>query len=81
MYRRKEGFIESLSYGIDDSTPWNTEDGYESLEGTIDTKGYRLPRIINVETTFKFIETRNNTSLGLYPQTALVVGDAFEAIT
>ena len=82
MYKRKEGFIESLSYGIDDSTPWNTEDGYESVGGgTVNTKNYRLPRIINVETTFKFIETRNNTSLGLYPQTALVVGDAFEAIT
>ena len=69
MYKRKEGFIESLSYGIDDSTPWNTEDEYESLEGTIDTKGYRLPRIINVETTFKFIETRNNTETGKYPFT------------
>ena len=67
MYKRKEGFIESLSYGIDDSTPWNTEDEYESLEGKIDTKGYRLPRIINVETTFKFIETRNNTETGKYP--------------
>ena len=69
MYKRKEGFIESLSYGIDDSTPWNTEDEYESLGGTIDTKGYRLPRIINVETTFKFIETRNNTETGKYPFT------------
>ena len=67
MYKRKEGFIESLSYGIDDSTPWNTEDEYESAEGKIDTKGYRLPRIINVETTFKFIETRNNTETGKYP--------------
>ena len=69
MYKRKEGFIESLSYGIDDSTPWNTEDAYESAEGEgeINTKGYRLPRIINVETTFKFIETRNNTEKGKYP--------------
>ena len=69
MYKRKEGFIESLSYGIDDSTPWNTEDAYESVEGEgeINTKGYRLPRIINVETTFKFIETRNNTEKGKYP--------------
>ena len=67
MYKRKEGFIESLSYGIDDSTPWNTEDTYESVGGEINTKGYRLPRIINVETTFKFIETRNNTEKGKYP--------------
>ena len=67
MYKRKEGFIESLSYGIDDSTPWNTEDAYESVDGEINTKGYRLPRIINVETTFKFIETRNNTEKGKYP--------------
>jgi len=82
MYRRKEGFIESLSYGIDDSTPWNTEDGYESVGGgTVNTKNYRLPRIINVETTFKFIETRNNTALGLYPQTSLLLSDAFDTIT
>ena len=67
MYKRKEGFIESLSYGIDDSTPWNTEDVYDSVDGEVDTKGYRLPRIINVETTFKFIETRNNTETGKYP--------------
>lgn len=70
MYRRKEGFIESLSYGIDDSTPWNTEDKYESVNGkTVNTQHYRLPRIINVETTFKFIETRNNTEAGNYPFT------------
>jgi hypothetical protein len=77
MYRRKEGFIESLSYGIDDSTPWNTEDTYESVEGDINTKGYRLPRIINVETTFKFIETRNNTEKGKYP----FAEDLFDSIT
>ena len=79
MYKRKEGFIESLSYGIDDSTPWNTEDAYESVEGEaeINTKGYRLPRIINVETTFKFIETRNNTEKGKYP----FAEDLFDSIT
>lgn len=66
MYKRKEGFLESLSYGIDDSTPWNTEDEYESVEDTIDTKGYRLPRIISVDTTFKFIEQRSSVEGNSY---------------
>lgn len=66
MYKRKEGFIESLSYGIDDSTPWNTEDEYDSVDGTIPSKGYKLPRIINVETTFKFIEQRSSVEGNSY---------------
>lgn len=62
MYVKKEGFMESLSYGIDDSTPWETETLRESIEGEIDLKGYKLPKIINVETTFKFIEQRNSVT-------------------
>lgn len=66
MYKRKEGFLESLSYSIEDTTPWNTEDEYESVEDTIPFKGYRLPRIINVDTTFKFIEQRSSVEGNSY---------------
>jgi len=60
MYIRKEGFLESLSYGVDDSTPWETQTSSPSIEGDVNLKGYKLPKIINVETTFKFIEQRNS---------------------
>ena len=60
MYKRKEGFLENLSYSFDDNTPWEIGREVSSVEGDIDMKGYVLPRIINVETTFKFIEQRNN---------------------
>jgi hypothetical protein len=72
MYKRKEGFLESLSYSVDDSTPWeigkiemgNDVRGVQSIEELADDSmaNYKLPRIINVETTFKFIEQRNSVS-------------------
>lgn len=50
MYKNKESFIESLSYTIDDNTPWEVEE-----------KGYILPTIIDTSLTIKFVEARNNT--------------------
>lgn len=75
MYIRKEGFIDSLSYGIDDSTPWETENTREVIGRAteLEMKGYKLPKIINVELTFKFIEQRNSVNNHSYypfaPQT------------
>lgn len=69
MYKSKECFIESLSYTIDDNTPWEvgsvglpdrakvTIDGNET---NIDN--YKLPTIVNVDVTLKFIEARGNTA-------------------
>ena len=51
LYKNKYSFIESLSYTFDDSTPWEIEE-----------KNYRLPMIIDVATTIKFIESRGNTA-------------------
>ena len=50
MYKGKESFIESLSYTIDDTTPWEIEE-----------KHYILPTIIDTSVTLKFVEARNNT--------------------
>lgn len=70
MYKRKEGFLESLSYTIDDNSPWETENERDTLfnEGPESMSGYKLPRIIEVQTTFKFIEQRSGVlGHGYYP--------------
>jgi len=54
MYNAKEGFIESLSYTIDDNTPW--EIGLDA-----DTKNWKLPKIIDVNITIKMVETVGST--------------------
>jgi len=51
LYKSKAGFIESLSHTFDDNTPWE-----------IDEKGYRLPMIIDVAVTIKFVENRGQTA-------------------
>ena len=82
MYNKKAGFIESLSYTIDDNTPWQVMDkenthlnntaqvGSHVLYGKpkgipqnpsnneIDMKGYKLPTIVDVAVTIKFVENR-----------------------
>ena len=60
LYKRKEGFIESLSYSFDDETPWEIGGNISSAQGDINMKGYVLPRVISVDTTFKFIEQRSS---------------------
>lgn len=44
-YKNKECFIDSLSYSVDENTPWD-----------IETIGYKLPTIINASITLKFVE-------------------------
>jgi hypothetical protein len=55
MYLEKECFIDSLIYTIDDNYPW--EIGIDDK-----TKDYKLPKIIDVGITLKFVETRGTTS-------------------
>lgn len=72
MYEKKAAFIESLSYTIDDNTPWQVMKKETTLfssatstitnqSSDIDMDGYRLPTIVDVNTTIKFIENRNET--------------------
>jgi len=65
MYKNKECFIESLSFEVDDNTPW--EIGLNAIKkgnrvGEVNEKGiasnYKLPTIVNVNMTIKFIETQ-----------------------
>lgn len=55
LYRERECFIENMSYNIDDNYPW--EIGLESK----DLQNYRLPKIVEVTITLKFIEAKSNT--------------------
>lgn len=54
MYRNKECFIENMTYNIDDDYPW--EVGLNN-----DAKNYRLPMIVEVTMTLKFVEHKSNT--------------------
>jgi hypothetical protein len=53
LYKTKESFIESLSYTIDDNSPWEI--------GT-DVSGYKAPKVIDVAITFKFLQSKGSTS-------------------
>jgi hypothetical protein len=54
LYVNKECFIESLIYTIDDNYNW--EIGIDA-----DTKQYKLPKIVDVAVTLKFVEQKGNT--------------------
>lgn len=76
MYQKRAAFIESLSYTVDDNTPWeigvnpsdlnynlglqrNEDIKQSEFKGAnIDMKNLRLPRIVDVAVTLKFIESR-----------------------
>ena len=49
LYKSKKSFIESLSFTIDDNYPWE-----------VFVEGLRLPHIIDVAITLKFIEQRDD---------------------
>jgi hypothetical protein len=63
MYNNKEAFIESLSYTVDDNTPWELGYQHNDSRGNAITdtslKNYKLPTIISVQITLKFIETQS----------------------
>ncbi len=55
MFRDKECFIENMSYNIDDNYPWEIGLSDKSLQN------YRLPTIVEVTMTLKFVEAKSNT--------------------
>jgi hypothetical protein len=55
MYMEKECFIDSLIYTVDDNYPWD-------IGIDLKTKNYKLPQIIDVGITLKFVEARSSTS-------------------
>jgi len=63
MYKDKEGFVESLTFTIDDTTPWETgiphinSSGLPYLDDSL--VDYKLPTIIEVQMTIKFVESQS----------------------
>jgi len=55
MFKNKEAFIESLTYTIDDNTPWEV-----GLNGS-SVKDFKLPTIINVDISLTLVETIGST--------------------
>ena len=55
MYRDRECFIENMSYNIDDNYPWEIGLNRKDLQN------YRLPMIVEVTITLKFVEVKSNT--------------------
>lgn len=74
LYKNRECFIESLSYTIDDNTPWEVGpigDGADNAKYKINGQetsidNYKLPTIIDVNITVKLLESKGKTSLGNY---------------
>ena len=73
LYKDRVSFIESLQYTIPDNSNWQldgTQKDYESSGAFFDKVGasktsvdkdYKLPHLIEVAITLKFLEQRNNT--------------------
>ena len=73
LYKDKVCFIDSLQYTIPDTSNWQldgTQKDYESSGDFFNNngsekvdvdKGYKLPHLVEVAITLKFIEQRNNT--------------------
>jgi hypothetical protein len=79
MYKDKVSFIESLTFTVDDNTPWNIANGKldyvnevsptgvrQTVKTTEDMKNYKLPMLINVSVGVKFIESKSTTSGGKF---------------
>ena len=73
LYKDKVCFIESLQYTIPDNSTWQLDGTMKDYESSktyfgntnVTTKdastGYKLPHLVEVAVTVKFIEQRNNT--------------------
>lgn len=78
MFRDRRGFIESLTYSVDDSATWEIDNFGENDENYFYTnagdlritnpstrangKGFRLPHIVDVAITVKMVEQRATTT-------------------
>ena len=63
LYHKKEGFIESLTYTVDDNYSWETGlnampgDSKDGAIGQNVLTNYKLPMIIDVDISIKFVES------------------------
>ena len=76
LYKDKECIIESLAYTVDDTAGWeigsnksyggnggkvNIETDGDNAEVAKSVNGYKLPMVVSVNMSLKFMESRNNT--------------------
>ena len=69
MFKNKECFIDSLIYTIDDNNVWEigipyaslSDDGWNSAVKTSPAANYKLPTVIDVGVTLKFVENKQTT--------------------
>jgi hypothetical protein len=83
MYKQKDAIIDSLSYSVDETIPWEIgtnaklagpifstgPTGFSfvpDLTNAADVTNHKLPMIISVDITLKFLESRNSLGKGLY---------------
>ena len=81
LYKNKECIIDSLSYTVDDTAGWevgnNKSYGGDGGKVNIETDGdsaelakplneYKLPMVVSVNMSLKFMESRNNTVSNFY---------------
>lgn len=81
LYKNKECIIDSLSYTVDDTAGWeignNKSYGGDGGKVNIETDGdtaemakplneYKLPMVVSVNMSLKFMESRNNTVNNFY---------------
>jgi hypothetical protein len=82
MYNRREAFIDSLSFSVDETTPWEIgmndklaagqiskaiNGGYNTvIDSSVTSENFKLPMIVNVDITLKFVESRDTTSSEIY---------------
>ena len=71
MYKNIPGYIKSLTYSVDSSTPWETEGGFETphiMEVTCNYTiiGHVLPELDNINSFDVFRTKRFDTSKGEY---------------
>lgn len=69
MYKNKEGFVDNLTFTVDDNTPWETgiphidKNGVQLDDNTLGD--YKLPTIIEVQMGIKFIESQSTYWAGV----------------
>ena len=74
LYKKREAFIESLQYTVPDNSNWQLDGAqtdYESSKAFFESagvrdvptveNGYKLPHMVEVAITMKFLEQRRNT--------------------
>lgn len=74
MYKNKVSFIESLTFSVEDNTPWQISDtqdyvtnvdtatGVKSIStNPEDMSNYKLPQLVNVSIGLQFLESRSTT--------------------